>query len=151
MSWLGTFWVDPSNTSTDGVTEGRNINQQVCEQEEWEIPFHIMRFLMKYNLLSGHWNRVRKRKILISNSSTPLPLYDMVWRVGASYPFIFWCTILCYRASLLPKQFVGKGYTVWFAITFPAVVRTGIWNLAMVLVIARWLFTKNTVRCLMSN
>ena len=53
--------------------------------------------------------------------------------------------------SVLPKQFVGKGYTVWFSITFAAVVRTGIWNLAMVKVIARLLFTKSTMHCFTSN
>ena len=30
--------------------------------------------------------------------------------------FWFWCTVLCFRASVLPKQFIGKNYTGWFAV-----------------------------------
>ena len=38
--------------------------------------------------------------------------------------------------SVLLKEFIAKGYTGWFAVAFPAVVRAGIWNLAMVPAIA---------------
>ena len=40
--------------------------------------------------------------------------------------------------------FLDKGYTGWFAIAFPAVVRAGICNLVMVPVIARLLFVKDS-------
>ena len=51
----------------------------------------------------------------------------------------------CYRASVRLKQFIGKGYGGRFAITFPAVVRTGIWHLFMVPAIAHLLFAKDTM------
>ena len=47
---------------------------------------------------------------------------------------------------MLPKQFLSKDYTGWFAIAFPTVVVAGILKLAMVPVLTRRLFVKDTVR-----
>jgi len=62
--------------------------------------------------------------------------------------FRLWCTILC---QCCWKQFLGRGYTGWFAIAFPAVVKSGIWNLVMVPTIARLLFAKDTLGYLTST
>ena len=57
----------------------------------------------------------------------------------------------CLKARpVLSKQFLGKGYIGWFAIAFPAVVRAGIWNLAMMPAMAQRLFSKDTVGSLTS-
>ena len=45
-----------------------------------------------------------------------------------------------YRALVLLKQFLGKGYTGWFAIAFIAVVMAGMCNLFRVPAMARLLF-----------
>ena len=55
------------------------------------------------------------------------------------------------RVSLLMKQFLGKGYTGWFAVAFPALDRVGIWNLAMVPIIACLPFMKDTIGSLTST
>ena len=41
--------------------------------------------------------------------------------------------VLCYRASVLPKGLLGKSYTGWIAMAFPAVDGAGILYLLMVL------------------
>ena len=65
--------------------------------------------------------------------------------------FWSWWTILCYRGLELMKQFLGKGYTRWFAIAFPAVVRAGILNVPLGPAIARLLFAKDTVESFTST
>jgi len=44
----------------------------------------------------------------------------------------FWCAVLLPRASVLPKQFLSKGYTGWFAIAFTGEDMEGFWNLFIV-------------------
>ena len=61
------------------------------------------------------------------------------------------CIILCYGASVLPKQFVGMGYTGWLATPFPAVVVAEILNFAMVPAIDHLLYMKDTVGSSMST
>jgi len=46
---------------------------------------------------------------------------------------------------MLPNQFLGKGYTQWFDITFAEGVRAAIRNLFMVPSIACLLFMKDTM------
>jgi len=46
--------------------------------------------------------------------------------------------VLLHRASVLPKQFLSKGYTGWFAIAFTGEVMEGFWNLFIVPGGRRW-------------
>ena len=47
-------------------------------------------------------------------ASTVIVVPDGEPKKDAVYVFSFSCTILCNRASVLLKQFLGKGYTGWF-------------------------------------
>jgi len=55
-----------------------------------------------------------------------------------------------YRALVLTKHFLGKGYAAWFAIAFPE-VREGICNLFKVPLRTRLHFAKDTVESLTST
>ena len=44
--------------------------------------------------------------------------------------FLFLWLLFCCRALVLLKQFLGYGYTGWFAITFPTVVFRSSWRIS---------------------
>ena len=64
--------------------------------------------------------------------------------IGAKPYIILMYHTPCYRALMLPEQFLGRGYTGWFASVFPA----EIWSLVRVPAKACPLITTDTVGCL---
>ena len=75
--------------------------------------------------------------------------HDLLYPKLSLVYFLMYDTL--YRPLVLPKQLLVKGYSGWFAISFQAVVKAGIWNLARVPAIARLLFEKDTKGSLTST